>query len=118
MIDRREFLQRSALAGTAMLIGSRTSFGASAEVNLEEATVAGLHAAMGSGQTSARKIAEGYLARIAEIDKNLTRSSSLIPMRSRSPTAATPSEGPPKNFWGRCMEYPSLSRTTSTPPIK
>src|SRR5438445_5069084 len=79
MIDRREFLQKSALAGTAMLVGSRMSFGVEAEVNLEEATVASLKAAMDAGQTSARKIAEGYLARIAEIDKKLNSIIELNP---------------------------------------
>src|SRR5258708_12919773 len=69
MIDRREFLQRSALAGTVLVIGSEASFGAEPEIELEEATVSGLQAAMSTGQTTARKVAEGYLARIASIDK-------------------------------------------------
>jgi amidase len=71
MIDRREFLQRSALAGTSILIGGRIAFGSTKEVNLEEATIAGLQSAVASGQTSYRRITEGYLARIAEIDKKL-----------------------------------------------
>src|SRR5258706_3582714 len=79
MIDRREFLQKSALAGTALFIGSRNAFAASGDVNLEEATVAGLQAAMASGQTTARKITEGYLARIAEIDKKLNSIIELNP---------------------------------------
>ncbi len=79
MIDRREFLQKSALAGTAMLIGSKMSFGASIDVNLEDATVTGLQGAMASGQATARKIAEGYLARIAEIDKKLNSIIELNP---------------------------------------
>ena len=79
MIDRREFLQRSAVVGTSVVIGSRMSFGAAAEVNLEEATVSGLQSAMTSGQTSARKIAEGYLARIADIDKKLNSIIELNP---------------------------------------
>src|SRR5580765_2474985 len=79
MIDRREFLQRSALAGTAMLAGSRMTLGAPSEIELEEATVSGLQAAMASGQTTARKIADGYLARIAEIDKKLNSIIELNP---------------------------------------
>lgn len=79
MIDRREFLQMSALAGASVLVGSRTSFAAAAQVELEEATVAGLQAAMASGQTTARKITEGYLARIAEIDKKLNSIIELNP---------------------------------------
>ncbi|HQZ98093.1 MAG TPA: amidase [Pyrinomonadaceae bacterium] len=79
MIDRREFLQMSALAGASFFIGSRTSFAAAAQVELEEATVAGLQAAMASGQTTARKITEGYLARIAEIDKKLNSIIELNP---------------------------------------
>src|SRR5580765_922844 len=79
MIDRREFLQRSALAGTAMLAGSRMTLGAPSEIELEEATVSGLQSAMSSGQTTARKITEGYLARIAEIDKKLNSIIELNP---------------------------------------
>lgn len=71
MIDRREFLQKSAAAGAAILAGSKMSFGAGVVVNLEEATVAGLQAAMASGQTTAKKIAQRYLARIAALDKRI-----------------------------------------------
>ncbi|MEP6789387.1 MAG: amidase, partial [Acidobacteriota bacterium] len=79
MIDRREFLQRSALAGTALIIGSEASFGAEPEIELEEATVSSLQGAMSSGQISARKITEGYLARIATIDKKLNSIIELNP---------------------------------------
>lgn len=51
MTDRRKFLQKSALAGAALFISTKVSVGAAAEVNLEEATVSGLQAAMASGQT-------------------------------------------------------------------
>lgn len=61
------------------MIGSRTVFGVSSGVNLEEAKVAELQSAMASGQTSARKIVEGYLARIAEIDKKLNSIIELNP---------------------------------------
>src|SRR4051812_46563106 len=79
MIDRREFLQRTAIAGTSILIGGRMAFGAVTEVNLEEATIAGLQAAVASGQTTFRKITEGYLARIASIDKRLNSIIELNP---------------------------------------
>ena len=79
MIDRREFLQRSALAGAALVIGSKTSSGAPAEIELEEATVSGLQAAMASGQTTSRKITEGYLGRIGSIDKKLNSIIELNP---------------------------------------
>lgn len=79
MINRRDFLRNSALAGTALLTVSNNSFGSAADANLEEATVAGLQKAMASGQTTARKITEGYLARIAEIDKKLNSIIELNP---------------------------------------
>jgi amidase len=53
--------------------------GATMEFDLENATVAGLQTAMASGQTTARKIAEGYLARIADIDKRLNSVIELNP---------------------------------------
>ncbi len=71
MIDRRGFLKTSVTASAAILLGSRMTLASAPDVNLEEATVAGLQAAMTSGQATARKIAEGYLARIADIDKKL-----------------------------------------------
>lgn len=79
MIDRRGFLKTSATAGATMLIGTRLASASVSEVNLEEATVAGLQSAMASGQTTARKIAEGYRARIADIDKKLNSIIELNP---------------------------------------
>lgn len=79
MIDRREFLKTSATAGAAVLIGTKFISAAAADVTLEEATVSGLQTAMASGQTTARKIAEGYLSRIAEIDKKLNSIIELNP---------------------------------------
>src|SRR3982751_6561722 len=79
MIDRREFLQGSMLAGTVLIAGSKLAIAEPVEPILEEATVAGLQAAMTAGQTTARKIAEGYLARIAEIDKKLNSIIELNP---------------------------------------
>ncbi len=79
MIDRRGFLKASAAAGAAALIGNRVASAGAQDVALEEATVTGLQAAMASGQTTARKIAEGYLARIANIDKKLNSVIELNP---------------------------------------
>ena len=79
MIDRREFLQRSAMAGTALLTVSKKAFSAGIEIDLEEATVAGLQAAMAAGHSTARKIVEGYLARIAAIDNKLNSIIELNP---------------------------------------
>ncbi|MBK7392616.1 MAG: amidase [Chloracidobacterium sp.] len=79
MIDRREFILRSAVTGTAVLAANRLNFGSPAPFDLEEATIQSLHAAMSSGQTTARKITEGYLARISEIDKKLNSVIELNP---------------------------------------
>ena len=79
MIDRREFLQKSALAGATLFVGSKLSFGAAAEINLEEATISGLQSAMASGQTTAKKIAQGYLSRIAKLDKSINSIIELNP---------------------------------------
>ena len=79
MIDRRGFLKTSAAAGAAVLMGTRLTHATMSEVNLEEATVAGLQAAMASGQTTARKITEGYLTRIASIDRKLNSILELNP---------------------------------------
>jgi amidase len=48
-------------------------------VQLEEATVSSLQAAMTSGQTSSREITQGYLTRIAEIDKKINSIIELNP---------------------------------------
>jgi amidase len=71
-IDRRTFISSSAAAAGALaLAAGGEAFAMQASVELEEATVAGLQAAMADGRTTARKIAEGYLARIADIDKRI-----------------------------------------------
>ena len=79
MIDRRGFLKTSAASGAAVLLGTRLGAARAPEINLEEATVSGLQSAIASGQTTARKIAEGYLARIADIDKKLNSIIELNP---------------------------------------
>ncbi len=70
MFDRREFLKSSAIAGTMLIAGGRT-VEAAAAIDLEEATISGLQAAMASGRTTSRQITQGYLARIARIDKRI-----------------------------------------------
>ena len=69
-MNRRDFLTTTALAGAGLLAAQTANAGPS-QPSLEEATVADLQAAMSSGQTTARKITEGYLGRIAEVDKKL-----------------------------------------------
>ncbi len=71
MVDRREFLKRSAIAAGALLATGTTNAQASAAMDLEEATVSSLQAAMTSGRTTSRQITQGYLSRIARIDKRL-----------------------------------------------
>jgi amidase len=51
----------------------------SAAVELEEATVTSLQAAMASGQATSRTIAEGYLTRIADVDRKLNSVIELNP---------------------------------------
>jgi amidase len=53
--------------------------GSTADNDLENATVASLQSAMASGQASAKTIAQGYLARIADIDKKLNSIIELNP---------------------------------------
>ncbi len=79
MIDRRGFLQRSAFAAASVVIGSKVTLAAHDPVDLEEATVSSLQAAMSSGQISAEKITEGYLARIAQIDPKINSIIELNP---------------------------------------
>ncbi|MEO7539906.1 MAG: amidase [Pyrinomonadaceae bacterium] len=78
-MDRRNFLEISVLAGTSLFLGSNATYGGAMELDLENASVSGLQAAMTSGQTTARKIAEGYLSRIADIDKKINSIIELNP---------------------------------------
>jgi amidase len=78
-MKRREFLRTSAAVGAAMVLQGKQISAATTDVNLEEATVASLQSAIGSGQTTSRKITEGYLARIADIDKHLNAIIELNP---------------------------------------
>jgi amidase len=78
-IDRREFMGTAAAAGATILMGSKISFGATAEINLKEATVSDLQSAMASRQTSAQIIAQGYLKRIATVGKKINAIIELNP---------------------------------------
>jgi len=71
MVDRREFLKTSAVAGAGLMIGTRSGSASSSEFNLEEATIGYLREAIASGEMSSKKITEAYLTRIAQIDKKL-----------------------------------------------
>ncbi len=66
-MKRREFLGAAAAASAAVIVGPETSLAVMPEIRLEEATIAGLQAAMASGQASAKTIAQGYLKRIATV---------------------------------------------------
>ncbi len=82
-LDRRDFVKFAGAIGAGVVAGTRIFAAgageAGASVELEEATVAGLQAAMASGEITSRKITEGYLARIAEIDKKLNSIIELNP---------------------------------------
>jgi amidase len=79
MMDRRSFIRDSALAGSAVVLTKGLVSGSAIEIDLENATVVSLQAAMASGQASAKSIAQGYLARIADIDKKLNSVIELNP---------------------------------------
>ena len=59
MIDRRRFVQSSALAGAAVLMSKNVISVSAADIDLENATVASLQSAMSSGQATAKSIAQG-----------------------------------------------------------
>ncbi len=77
MIKRRDFLQYSVLGG-AMTALVHTSSKTAESFELEETTLAELQESMKSGKSTARSIAERYLARIAGIDKQGPRVNSVI----------------------------------------
>src|SRR5690349_20741981 len=83
-MNRRNFLQVSLLgSGTALGVPARSGQSSPGPVpvkpfELEEATIADLQAGMKSGKYSARSIAEQYLGRIREIDKQGPAVNSII----------------------------------------
>jgi amidase len=80
-IDRREFVRRSAIAGSLALTGTTNASvllapardaappKPPAAFDLDEVTIAQLQEGMSAGTYSARSLAERYLARIDEIDR-------------------------------------------------
>jgi len=92
MTDRRTFIGRAAAAAASLAIrppvASATRPAPLAArppaPELEEATIASLQAAMTRGDQSARSIAEGYLARIAALDKSGPQINSVIEVNSEA----------------------------------
>jgi len=80
-MKRRDFVRSAAVGGLA-IVGTRFSFAADHSmpaIELEEATVTSLQVAMSSGAATSRSITQGYLARIADIDKKLNSIIELNP---------------------------------------
>jgi amidase len=87
-MDRRTFLQQSVAGGISAAVGAGLPGtaqaraagrpGAAPAIELEEATVAQLRAALDSGQVTARALTEQYLARIEAIDRGGPRLNSVI----------------------------------------
>src|SRR5215210_7698900 len=80
MTSRRTFLQYSGLASISAFSSRVLSdtIQKSGSFELEETTIAQLQQSMGSGALTARSIAEKYLARIQDIDKQGPRINSII----------------------------------------
>src|SRR4051812_23430970 len=78
-LDRREFIRWSTAAAAAALVGGGHVGARPLEIGLEEVTVADLQSAMRGGQATSRSITQGYLTRIADIDKRLNSVIELNP---------------------------------------
>ena len=81
-LQRRDFLKTTAATGIGLLCHNFAAGETSTNtpvVQLEEATVASLQATMTSGQTTSHEITQGYLTRIAEIDKKINSIIELNP---------------------------------------
>ncbi|QQS32523.1 MAG: amidase [Acidobacteriota bacterium] len=78
-MKRRDFISNAALAGAAVLIGSKKGFSYGKALDLEEATLARLQEAMASGRSSSASITRGYLLRISNIDKRINSIIELNP---------------------------------------
>ena len=76
-LNRRDFIGLAATSA-GILLADRKAF-ASPLVELEEVTVASLQSAMASGQSTSKALVEGYLTRIADIDKKLNSMIELNP---------------------------------------
>ncbi len=93
LASRRQFLKLSASAGVLLLVNAPFSTSAApsrfvAPFEFEEATISDLQAAMQSGKHSARSIAESYLARIEEIDRQGVKLNSVIELNPDALTIA------------------------------
>jgi len=83
-MTRRDLLQRAALSAAASLLAPRPTHGAEPTraalkpVNIEEATIADLAAALRAGRATAVSLAHAYLDRIARIDKSGPALNSII----------------------------------------
>ena len=94
--SRRQFLKLGTCAGALAVAGP--TFGGSTEAaraayqakpfEFEEATSSDLQNAMQSGKHTARSIAEGYLARIDEMDKHGPAVNSVIELNPDAPSIA------------------------------
>jgi amidase len=68
---RRDFLKLAGLASAAALAMPLVSRAESSSSELEELTIGAMQEAMRAGSMTARSLAEGYLARIAAVDRNI-----------------------------------------------
>jgi amidase len=103
---RRNFLKTGVQTGTAVVISAvmaRQPLAASAPApfELEEITIAGLQDAMKSGRYTAQAIAEMYLARIDEIDRNGPKVNSVIELNPDALSIAAALDGERKAGRGR-----------------
>lgn len=79
MIDRRQFLERSAMTGASLIVGAGFANGSTQTFKIEEATVVELQSAMSSGRSTSRSITQSYLARIVNLDKKINSIIELNP---------------------------------------
>lgn len=79
MIDRRQFLERSAMTGASLIVGAGFTNGSTQTFKIEEATVVELQAAMSSGRSTSRSLTQNYLVRIANLDKKINSIIELNP---------------------------------------
>jgi amidase len=69
-MNRREFIGLGSAAAALLATPDVSSaFGSNAPIALEEVTASSLQTAMASGKTTSRAITQGYLTRIATVDK-------------------------------------------------
>ena len=78
-MKRRKFITTAAVAGAAIAASRTDHVFAQRSVEIEEATIATLQAAMASGKATSHSITQAYLSRIAEIDKKLNSVIELNP---------------------------------------